>query len=183
MSCEPGAAVYPNDVDIISDPSDLPADRSKIPGDTLITTEVWAALQGVAVQTVRRNKVLSDARRRNQENFDVGMRVASRELPRPGDMPAASERFGGSPGWYMSAYRAWEAARPGRGAGAGRPAGRGKGRGKRVTLPLVCPHCHQGITEKHLERQGRARPAAATPSPKSPQAVFVSPENGRRRKS
>jgi len=157
------ARTYPNGMELISRAEDLPADREAVPGETLISSEVWAALQGVSAQTVRSNKVRADARRRKQAAVDAGeldaAGLAARELPLPGDMPPQDDKFGGSPGWYMSTYRAWEQARPGKGRGP-RPgrARAAKGRRARVELPVVCPHCHASITEADLaDRLGRSR--------------------------
>ncbi len=135
----PGISPYPNPMDILTDATQLPKDPAKLPGDTVIGIPVWAHLQGVSTATVHRNRVKADARRGTPE-------------ARPGDMPKEDGKFGNSPYWTMATYRAWEASRPGKGAGAGRPAGSGKGRAVRVRLPAACPHCRQQITAEDIAR-------------------------------
>jgi hypothetical protein len=150
MLTVPGAYPYHNGMDIIPDPAALPKDRSAIPDDTLITPAVWAALQGVTPASVLSNKSKHDRRRGTPE-------------ARPGDMPPASRhRIGQTPTWTMGAYRAWDAARPGKGKGAGRPVTR-TGPRARVTLPISCPHCHHEITKDDLRQQV---PDAAPPKAK-----------------
>lgn len=142
---------YPANMDLISTPDQLPKDRSTISDDTMITTPVWATLQGVKPSTVSRK--LADAK----------LRRAAGES-RPGDMPAEDARVGNSPVWTMKTYRAWDKQRPGIGAGGGRPKGSGV-RGptpRALHLPEACPHCGVQITGpdvremRSAEREGRA---------------------------
>ncbi len=144
----PGFSPYPDNMDIITDASQLPKDRATISDESVINAAAWAALQGVAVETVYRNKTKSDKRRGTPD-------------ARPGDMPAEDGRMGHGPYWFVRTYRAWDAARPGRGAGAGRPVGSGRGRAVKVALPIACPHCHQEVTRESLGLDESGRPAAA----------------------
>lgn len=157
----PGAAPYPDDMDVITDPAELPADVAAIPDDTQVGPQVWAALQGVELSTVYRNNTLASKRR-------VSGTVKA------GDMPEPARHIGQTPVWAMSAYRAWQAARPGKGAGAGRPRRPGgPAKRERASLPLECPHCHKEITAAQLRaarpageagrarQAGRRRPARA----------------------
>jgi hypothetical protein len=125
-------------MELLTDAHDLPGDWAKIPGDAYINSAVWAALQGISVGTVYRQRTLSESRRGTPQ-------------AKPGDMPRADAVVGNSPVWTMDTYRAWEASRPGKGAGAGRPKGSGKGRARRTArLPIRCPHCHERITARQL---------------------------------
>ena len=141
----PGFPAYPDSMDILTDATQLPKDPASLPDDAVINAAVWAALQGVELATVYRNKTKADRRRGTDDE-------------RPGDMPAEDGRFGHGPYWLMSTYRRWSTARPGKGAGAGRPAGTGHGRAVRVKLPLVCPHCQHGITREDLDLDESGRP-------------------------
>jgi len=161
----PGISPYPNDMEILTNASQLPADPRSLPDDTVISIGVWAALQGVRPSTVHRNRVLAEARR-------------GTDKAKPGDMPAEDGKLGLSPYWQLGTYRKWEAARPGKGAGAGRPAGTGRGRSVKVKLPITCPHCQHEVTREDLgldesgkplpeakpasRPAGRKRPVAAT---------------------
>jgi hypothetical protein len=131
-------------MEVITDPAKLPADPSAIVDDTLISPAVWAALQHVELSTVYRNNTLARKRR-------------AASILKPGDMPEPDETVGQTPMWLMSAYRAWDASRPGRGAGAGRPATRTGPRVRhRVELPISCPHCKHTITEADLAAAKKA---------------------------
>lgn len=150
---------YPANMDLISTPDQLPKDRSKIADDTMITTPVWAKLQGVKPSTVSRK--LADAK----------LRRAAGES-RPGDMPAEDARVGNSPVWTMKTYRAWDKQRPGMGAGAGRPPGAGV-RGptpRALHLPEECPHCKLTITGPDV-RELRAAKRAGEPAARVDQRV------------
>ncbi len=139
-------------MDILTDATQLPKDPAKLPDDAVINAAVWAALQGVELPTVYRNKTKADRRRGTPDE-------------RPGDMPAEDGRFGHGPYWLMGTYRAWSAARPGKGAGAGRPVGTGHGRAVKVKLPIVCPHCQHEITRQDLglDESGRSvQPGSVT---------------------
>ena len=132
----PGSGVYPNSMDIITDMEKAPpGGKDALPDDAVISIKAWSQMQGVAVATVHRNRVKAAERR------EAG-------TPKRGDMPPEDGKLGSSPYWLMSTYRAWEASRPGRGAGAGRPKGSGKGRSPRVRLPISCPNCGHVITSK-----------------------------------
>jgi hypothetical protein len=133
----PGIPAYPVDMDITTDVTQLPKDPAKLPADAVINAAVWAALQGVQIASVYRNKTKADARRGTAES-------------RPGDMPAEDGKLGNSPYWTVKTYRAWDASRPGKGAGAGRPVGTGRGRAVKVTLPFACPHCQEEISRESL---------------------------------
>jgi hypothetical protein len=155
----PGADPYPNDMDVITEPAELPADVASIPDDTQIGPAVWAKLQGVALSTVYRNNTLAGKNR-------------AAEKPKPGDMPAPVRHIGQTPVWPIGgdgSYRAWEASRPGKGAGAGRPRNPdGPKPRERATLPINCPHCHHDITAADLasaraaNAAGKTRPAGRT---------------------
>jgi hypothetical protein len=146
----PGADPYPNDMEIITDPAKLPADRAAIPGDTLINPQVWAKLQGVQLGTVYSVYAKSGKRRAAGE-------------PKAGDMPAAEETIGQTPMWSMATYRAWDESRPGRGAGAGRPPVRPEGFVRhRVELPISCPHCKHEITKTDLDAAKAAKDGQPT---------------------
>lgn len=140
----PGDAPYPIGMDIITDPARLPTNRDELSDDAVIGIKVWAALQGVEVSTVNRNRTLADARRRGEAG---DAEAAEKYGPvRPGDMPAEDGKLGNSPYWTVATYRAWEAARPGQGASPGRPVGSGRGPAVKATLPITCPNCAHVIT-------------------------------------
>lgn len=124
-------------ITLLTSPGEIPKDRKTIPDDAFINIRVWAALQGVKVGSVHRNRTAAEARRKAGES-------------RPGDMPPAAEKETqtlGFPVWSMASYRAWEKNRPGKGAGAGRPKGSGKNLPPNVVrLPVDCPHCGKEIT-------------------------------------
>jgi hypothetical protein len=162
----PGVSPYPMDMDIITDRAQLPKDPSKLPDDAVINLAVWAHLQGVELATVYRNKTKSDARR-------------GTDAARPGDMPAEDGRFGHGPYYFMRTYRAWEAARPGKGAGAGRPVGSGKGRAVKVALPVTCPHCKHEITRDDLGLDESGRPAVSAGPVRQTRARSSRPAVGR----
>jgi len=155
----PGAVPYPDGMDIITDPAKLPADRAKLPGDTLIGPAVWAALQRVELATVYRNHTLAGQRR-------------TQGTTKRGDMPAPVQVIGQTPVWTVADYRAWAAARPGRGAGAGRPRRDGPPPVRqRVGLPVACPHCHHEITAADLKAAKAAGQLATTAQAGRPQLV------------
>jgi hypothetical protein len=134
---------------ILTDPAKIPADRSKIPDDDLIGTEVWAALQGVTMNTFYGQLSRSRAHRKH----DAG-HPDEESAVRPGDMPESDERAGNAPLWYMRTYRAWEKQRPGQASSlgkTGRGSRGGRGADKVVRLPIECPHCHHEITGADLD--------------------------------
>jgi hypothetical protein len=140
--------MYHNGMDVLTDPAELPADVDSIPGGTQIGPEVWARLQGVALATVYRNNTLAGQRRKVR-------------AVKPGDMPEPARHIGQTPVWPMDAYRAWQASRPGKGAGAGRPRRPGgPAKRERASLPLECPHCHREVTSADLVK-ARAKTAKA----------------------
>ena len=135
----PGTGLYPDGMEFLDDPANLPrftrgkrrgqVNTDAIPGDALIGTKVWAALQGVAFETVQKQRAVAARRRRDG-------------AVKAGDMPVEDHKVGQSPLWYMATYRAWVPTRPGRGAGAGRPrTGRVKRiRMARLPITVTCPH-------------------------------------------
>ncbi|KAB2344864.1 hypothetical protein [Actinomadura rudentiformis] len=123
---------------LIDTPDQLPKKHADVPDEALISIAVWAHLQGVKPETVRSNRVRSEARRK------AG-------TPQAGDMPPSDRMVSKAPMWRMASYRAWLTSRPGKGAGAGRPKGTGRPLGPRkVALPLDCPHCGHVITAADL---------------------------------
>lgn len=168
----PGPGVYPNGMELLTDPANLPRDRSAIPDDAVINIAVWAKLQGVAESTVHRYRSLGEARRRaekdhqaamatyeqHRQEFEAGTRKREPKppaepavgLPKRGDMPAEDTTVGQSPLWTMRTYRAWAAARPGRGQGGGPKPGTARPRPKRharLPITVTCPcGCGQVIT-------------------------------------
>ncbi|MER6809961.1 hypothetical protein ABT299_11830 [Spirillospora sp. NPDC000708] len=133
---------------VLQDPAEIPADRDAIPDEALINVDVWAALQGVKKTTVEANRSRHNARRGTPQ-------------AKAGDMPEESTTLGRVPFWRMATYRAWEANRPGKGAGAGRPAGTGGAYSPRaprtLQLPGNCPHCGQTIRRKDLPEGANIR--------------------------
>jgi hypothetical protein len=140
---------YPQVMDILTDPAKIPADPAQIPGDCLIGTEVWAALQGVEMSTFYSQRTRSTAHRRHD-----AQQPQEPSQVRPGDMPEADEKSGNAPLWRMRTYRAWEEQRPGKASSLGKAGGPGsrggQGAGKVVRLPVQCPHCHHEITGAQL---------------------------------
>jgi hypothetical protein len=151
----PDAAPYPDSMDVVTEAAELPPDREAIPDDTQIGPAVWAALQGVALSTVYRNNTLASKRR-------------AAGTVKAGDMPEPARHIGQTPVWSMSAYRAWQAGRPGKGAGAGRPRRPGgPAKRERASLPLDCPHCGEEITAGQV-RAARAKTARADAAGRGP---------------
>ncbi len=158
---------YPDhmNIDLVAVPEELPENLDDLADDVLITPVVWAHLQGGVKHTsVLSVKARSDARRGTPDE-------------RPGDMPAASPtRLGQTPTWTMGAFRAWDAARPGKGKGGGRPAGgRADSRDRIMSpFPFPCPHCGEPVTQEQAEvayaaaQAGAAEAAAGRPAAKRP---------------
>lgn len=188
---------------VLRNPASIPKDRSTIPDDMLISNTVWAALQGISLDSVHANRTRSTRRRealadlrewltskvaehawmRDVVDLDSPTELTAQSwaLPfasppegadaavwaelidrleawkkigayKPGDMPAEDTKLGPSPLWKMSTYRAWEASRPGKGAGSGRRKGvKMKPKPpKRLELPAPCPHCGHDITGQDI---------------------------------
>jgi hypothetical protein len=142
-------------MDILTDPEKIPADRSQIPDEALIGTEVWAALQGVTMNTFYSQLSRSRAHRKHDAEHP-----GEEPAVRPGDIPERDDRAGNAPLWRMRTYRQWEKSRPGKASSLGKAGGPGsrggRGAGKVVRLPVQCPHCHHEITAADMDAAAAA---------------------------
>lgn len=79
-----------------------------MPETAVLDLAAIAEREGWTITTAR--TLHKRAQRRRREN-----------RPRPGDLPPPDGRAGRAPWWYEPTIAAWEANRPGQGAGGGRP--------------------------------------------------------------
>jgi hypothetical protein len=158
----------------------VPADRDQIPGDALITSAVWAHLQGVSLEGTFYPQ-LTKSRRHRRHDAD---HPDEPKEERPGDIPEADGRVGKSPVWYMRTYRKWDGGRPGQASSIGKGGGAGsrggQGPRKQVRLPIECPHCHTEITETDLRQASGREPLRAVETAAVPVGTGGRPGKRRR---